>query len=75
MKYLVLLAALAVAGCSTIPAPLCTVTTRDGYGGTKDLLVVAERGHGTLKEYKVNDAYTGGWISDRTILSTTCNKD
>ena len=74
MKYLVLIAALALTGCTIGPSADCTVAVRDGYGGTKTLAVSAIRGHGTLTEYKVNGAYTGGWISDRTILSTTCNK-
>ncbi|AJA41572.1 hypothetical protein DT57C_000052 [Escherichia phage DT57C] len=75
MKYLVLIAALTLAGCTIGTSLDCTVTVKDGYGGTKTLTVFAIRGHGTLTEYKVNGAYTGGWISDRTILSTTCNKD
>ncbi|AXC43144.1 hypothetical protein [Salmonella phage S124] len=75
MKYLVLIAALALTGCTIGPSLDCAVTVKDGYGSTKTLPVTAKRGHGTLVDYKVNGAYTGGWISERTIVSTTCPKD
>ena len=70
MKRLLIAAVLVLTACTSVPKPDCTVTTLEGHV----LDVYATRGHGSLKEYKVLGPYTGGWISTRTLASTTCSK-
>lgn len=70
MKYLLIAAVFMLAGCTSVSKPNCTVTTIEGHV----LDVFATRGHGSLKEYRVLGPYTSGWISTRTVESTTCTK-